>query len=74
MVEILGGTSDSDLLEVVSNIQSSIHILTMPQKLTLNIFYLNIIYLRRQIKLMNMLRYILEMNYKIALPSVKIFC
>lgn len=48
MVEILGGTSDGDLLEVVSNLQSSIHMLTMPQKVTLNILYLNIVNIPRK--------------------------
>lgn len=41
MLEILGGTSDGDLLEVVINLHSSTPILTIPQKLTL-IFSVNI--------------------------------
>lgn len=43
MLEILGGTSDGDLLEVVSNLHSPIHILTIPQKLTLHGFLVNIL-------------------------------
>lgn len=44
MLEILGGTSDGDLLEVVINLHSSIPMFTIPQKLTL-IFSVNIIYI-----------------------------
>lgn len=41
MLEILGGTSDGDLLEVVSNLHASIQILTIPQKLILHVFLVN---------------------------------
>lgn len=53
MLEILAGTSDGDLLEVVSNLQSSTYILTIPQKTMLHIFYINIVNIPRKTDQMN---------------------
>lgn len=77
MLEILGGTSDGDLLEAVICIHPYMHyIYKIPPKLTLHVFLVNIV-TTPQKKKNQMNEYVLncaEANDKIAFLSVKILC